>query len=168
MNGGPFMYHNPFQAFISSFRKRPHAIAMIKGSRAYPGISGIVRFYQTQSGVLVVSDITGLPIPSERCRYPIFGFHIHGGGSCTGSEGDPFADTLTHFDPRQCPHPYHAGDLPALFGAGGEAFSAVLTDRFTVNEVVGRTVVIHAMPDDFTTQPAGGAGEKIACGVIRW
>jgi Cu-Zn family superoxide dismutase len=42
----------------------------------------------------------------------------------------------------------------------------VLTDRFTLDEVIGRTVVIHALRDDFTTDPAGNSGEKIACGTI--
>ena len=38
---------------------------------------------------------------------------------------------------------------------------------FSVDEIIGRTVVIHSDPDDFSTQPAGNAGRKIACGVIR-
>ncbi|MBP3369234.1 MAG: superoxide dismutase family protein, partial [Clostridia bacterium] len=47
------------------------------------------------------------------------------------------------------------------------AFLAFVTDRFTVSEVVSKTVVIHDRPDDFTTQPSGNAGNKIACGVIE-
>lgn len=162
------MYRNRQGYYVSVLRRRPNATAHIEGSRDHASIRGIVSFYQMKNGVLVVSEITGLPSPTERCRYPIFAFHIHGGGSCTGNEADPFANTLTHYNPLGCQHPYHAGDLPPLFGAGGDAFSAVLTDRFTVNEIIDKTVVIHAMPDDFTTQPAGGAGEKIACGVIQW
>ena len=42
-----------------------------------------------------------------------------------------------------------------------------MTDRFTVGEIIGKTVVIHMMPDDFRTQPSGDSGEKIACGVIE-
>lgn len=41
-----------------------------------------------------------------------------------------------------------------------------MTDRFTIDETIGKTVIIHAKPDDFVTQPSGNAGEKIACGVI--
>ena len=41
------------------------------------------------------------------------------------------------------------------------------TDRFSVDEIIGRTVVIHSGPDDFRTQPAGNAGKTIACGVTR-
>jgi len=43
----------------------------------------------------------------------------------------------------------------------------VFSDRIRVEELIGRTVVIHSDPDDFRTQPAGNAGKKIACGVIR-
>jgi len=43
----------------------------------------------------------------------------------------------------------------------------VKTDRFSVDEIIGRTVVIHSDPDDFLSQPAGNAGKKIACGEIR-
>ena len=46
-------------------------------------------------------------------------------------------------------------------------YLSVKTDRFSVNEIIGRTVVIHSDPDDFHTQPAGNAGKKIACGVIQ-
>ena len=148
-------------------RKRPQAVAAITGSRKYPSIRGTVRFYETAAGVLVVSHVTGLPTSADVCRAPIFAMHIHGGGSCTGTDTDPFADALTHYNPRGCAHPYHAGDLPPLFGANGTAFSAVLTDRFRVGEIVGRCVIVHGSPDDFTSQPTGNAGEKIACGVIR-
>jgi len=41
-----------------------------------------------------------------------------------------------------------------------------LTNRFSVSEILGRAVVLHALPDDFKTQPSGAAGEKIACGNI--
>ena len=54
----------------------------------------------------------------------------------------------------------------ARIRVNGYAFSAFLTDRFTVKEIVGRTVIMHSSPDDFTSQPSGNAGEKIACGEI--
>ena len=43
---------------------------------------------------------------------------------------------------------------------------SVLTDRFSVSDILGRTLVIHISPDDFTTQPSGNSGKKIACGQI--
>ena len=153
--------------FTALLRRRPQAGANIVGSFLYPDISGFVGFYQTQVGVLVSANIRGLPTFEDPCESPIFAFHIHGGESCTGNEADPFADAGTHFNPLGCPHPYHAGDLPPLFSANGHAYMTFLTNRFNVNEIIGKAVIIHDSTDDFTSQPAGNAGMKIACGIIR-
>ena len=48
-----------------------------------------------------------------------------------------------------------------------EDFSAFLSGRFTIDEIIGKAVIVHSSPDDFTTQPSGNAGEKIACGIIK-
>lgn len=48
---------------------------------------------------------------------------------------DPFADAMSHYNPGRCEHPYHAGDLPPLFGNNGFALCAFLTDRFSIDEV---------------------------------
>ena len=158
--------HNVYSDFTALFAKKPQALAEIRGSAAYPRIRGHVRFYQTRYGVFVVTELGGLQ-RGGRCASPILAFHIHGGGQCTGNASDPFANAGTHYDPQGCPHPYHAGDLPPIWGADGYAFSAFLTGRFTVKEIIGKTAVVHKGFDDFTTQPAGNAGEKIACGEIR-
>lgn len=135
-------------------------IAHIYGSDEAPDLSGTVKLYLADGGVLVVAEMSGLPSTSSG----VFAFHIHEGDACTGAG---FADTRGHYNPTAQPHPLHAGDLPPLFSVGGRAFLAVLTGRFRFSEVIGRTVVIHSDPDDFTSQPAGNAGKKIACGVIR-
>ena len=114
--------------------------------------------------MLVVADICRLPCCTGPCTSGIFALHIHEGNSCGD---DNFADTKGHYNPGGCPHPYHAGDLPPLFSCRGHAFMAVLTDRFRIPEIIGRTVVIHSGRDDFTSQPAGDSGTRIACGVIR-
>lgn len=155
-----------FSVFPSLLKRRPQAYAVVTGNADHPAVHGTVRFYQTPLGVLVAAEITGLPTAKDKCRAPIFGFHIHSGTACTGTEEEPFADALSHYDPNGCPHPYHAGDMPPLFGVNGRAFAAFLTDRFTLRQITGRTVIVHSAPDDFTTQPAGNAGERIACGVI--
>lgn len=153
--------------YVSVFHRMPDAVCIINGSPDYPKIKGKMLFYQTKSGVVVRADINGLPYSDVRCKENVFGFHIHGGEACNGNEQDYFAEAGMHYNPENCPHPNHAGDLPPLFGVGGRAFSAFLTDRFTVKNVMGKTVIIHSKPDDFTTQPSGNAGEKIACGIIR-
>ena len=153
--------------FNRIMRDKPDAMAFVKGSKAYPNINGKVMFYQTKQGVLVVADILGLPSQKGKCASSVFAFHIHEGDSCTGDMSDYFAKAMKHYNPNNCPHPYHAGDLPPLFGNDGTAFSVFLTNRFTVKEVIGRTIIIHDKPDDFTTQPSGNSGTKIACGKIR-
>ncbi|MEL4106391.1 superoxide dismutase family protein [Oscillospiraceae bacterium WX1] len=148
-------------------KKRPDAKADVRGSGAYPDIVGTVGFYQVKEGVLVSAEVMGLPHNNDVCSGGIFAFHIHEGTSCTGNSEDAFADAKGHFNPQGCKHPYHAGDMPPLFEDNGRAFLIFLTGRFTVEDIIGRTVIIHAGPDDFTSQPAGNAGKKIACGVIR-
>ncbi len=151
---------------VSFTSEYPPVYADINGSGKYPEIKGKTEFYQTRSGVMVVAEITGLPLEKE-CSNPIFGFHIHEGESCSGNGEEPFFNTLGHYNPKSCPHPYHAGDMPTLFSNDGYAFLTFFTNRFTVKEIIGKTVVIHSSSDDFTTQPSGNAGTKIACGKIQ-
>lgn len=151
--------------FIPSAPKT--ARATLLGSPMYPNIRGTVTFRQTARGVLISADISGLPEADGVCDGRFFGFHIHEGSECSGTAADPFANTLSHYNPSECPHPFHAGDLPPLLGASGHAVGVCLSDRFTVPEIIGKTVVIHSEPDDFSTQPAGNSGIKIACGEIR-
>ena len=138
----------------------PYAVAIIHGSEDYPNLRGQVKFYQRRHCVLIEATIHGLPATETG----FFGFHIHAGARCTGAD---FANTLGHYNPAESPHPDHAGDLPPLMYCHGDAYLAVATGRFRIGDILGRTVVIHNMPDDFTSQPAGNAGTKIACGVIR-
>lgn len=152
--------------FLSLLRQPPQALAVVRGSAEYPGIHGDIRFYQLREGVMVVAEVNGLPAPEEACQSSVFGFHIHEGKDCSGNQENPFANAESHYNPHNCPHPGHAGDMPPLFGNKGYAFCAFLTDRFTVKEVLDRTVIIHAKPDDFTTQPSGNAGAMMACGKI--
>ncbi len=137
---------------------RPLAVARIHGGTENRELKGTVRFYQKRDGVLVYAYVTGLP------GNGFYGFHIHEGGSCSGTG---FSDTLGHYNPTNAPHPMHFGDLPPLLSASGTAKMTVLTNRFRICEILGKTVVIHSKSDDFRTQPAGDAGEKIGCGVIR-
>ena len=140
--------------------KRPDAVARIVGGEEAPQLFGCVRFYQENGCVLIMADVSGLPKTSET---GFFGFHIHQGSDCSGAG---FSGTEGHYNPSGQAHPEHAGDLPPLLLCKGNAYLSVKTDRFSVNEAIGRTVVIHSDPDDFHSQPAGNAGKKIACGVI--
>lgn len=150
----------PYHRMPRILSRRPQAVARIHSK--YAAIDGFVYFYQMPDGVLVAARIMGLPDTNG-----FFGFHIHSGSQCAGTAEDPFANTLSHYNPGQTSHPHHAGDLPPLLGSHGFSFQVFFTDRFTVQEILGKTVVIHSGPDDFTSQPAGNSGEKIACGQIE-
>lgn len=150
---------------MHSVKNYMSATANVKGSSLHPELYGKVMFHQMKRGVLVTAEINGLPFTDETPS-GFYAFHIHDGQSCTGNETDPFAAAGTHYNPRESAHPYHAGDLPPLLGNRGYAYMSVLTDRFTLDEIMGRVIIVHQNPDDFVTQPAGNSGMKIACGKI--
>jgi len=92
--------------------------------------------------------------------------HIHALGDCCTGGDVAFHCAGPHYDPEGREHPNHAGDLPVLLSSGGRALSLVYTGRFQPGQVLGRSVVLHALPDDYRSQPTGAAGGRIACGVI--
>lgn len=138
------------------------ACAPITGNSAYPELSGYVDFYEAATaGIWIEVEVTGLPNTTSPCGF--YGMHIHQVGDCT----QPFDKTGEHYNPKQLPHPCHAGDLPPLLSNDGYAFSFFYTNRLTPQEILHKSIIIHSLPDDFHTQPSGNAGEKIGCGVIR-
>ncbi len=161
-----------YAAYIPTLRRSPHAVAILKGDSTHPDLTGIMRFFQTEYGVLAETSLSGLPSPADPCASPVFGFHIHEGRQCgsptpaRNAMSEPYAAAMGHYNPKSCYHPHHAGDLPPLLGCLGRAYQMFLTNRFRLNEVTGRAVIVHAMADDFTTQPSGASGKRIACGII--
>lgn len=141
---------------------RAEATAHIYGNELAPRLRGTVRFYETPYGVLVDAKINGLP----QNKTGFFGFHIHEVGKCTPSD---FTDAKGHYNPNKTQHPLHAGDMPVLLKTEyGDAWLSFLTTRFYLNDIIGRSVVIHSQRDDYTSQPAGDSGPRIACGIIRF
>ena len=143
------------------------AKANIKGGKKYPKINGAVTFREVKNGVLVTAKVNGLPQSSDSCTGRFFGFHIHEGSSCSGTISDEFANAKTHLNPTNCPHPFHMGDLPPLIENNGYAHMTVLINKFKIKDILGKVVIIHDSPDDFTTQPSGNSGSKIACSIIE-
>lgn len=144
-----------------------YARAEIAGDGEYGKIKGTVVFEKSKDGVIVKTEVYGLPPFSRSDGKTVspFGFHLHEGGSCGGKD---FADTGSHYNPTHMPHGNHPGDFPVLIPTSkGVAAMAFLTDKFTIDEIVGKTIVIHLSPDDYHTQPSGGSGTKIACGVVK-
>jgi Cu-Zn family superoxide dismutase len=157
--------------------RQPDAYAVVKGSPDFPGIRGMVWFFEFLEGTLVCAEVSGLPqiqrmlengmYAEDECRGAMYGFHLHEGGSCTGTPQDPFANAGGHYNPGNCMHPDHAGDFPVLLGNRGYAWQAFYTDRFTPAQAKGKTVIIHEYPDDYHSQPSGNSGPMIACGEVK-
>ena len=154
------------------YQRFTSAVAQIRGGELAPDLAGRVCFFAVPGGTWIEAEVYGLPsyTPAGPDEQPIgpHGFHIHEGGSCAqGDMPEPFAAAGGHWNPDNQPHGNHAGDLPVLFSNHGSAIMHFFTDRFTVSQVVGKTVVIHQNPDDYRTQPAGNSGKRLGCGVIR-
>ena len=146
-----------------------HALeAEIKGSEVHPAIGGMVYVYELPQGFYLQADIEGLP------ESRVFGLHIHDGLVCAPTgPNNPFSDSGGHLN--NCGegiwcsrHPYHAGDLPPLFSnEKGKSTIRVYIDRANIDEISGKPIVIHGLPDDFKTQPSGNSGVRIACGILK-
>lgn len=144
------------------------AVAELRPTRGHTA-SGTVYFQQVGARVHLHAVVTGLRPGREH------GFHVHEAGDCSAADG---ASARGHFNPYGKPHAHysaaerHAGDLPVLKAdASGRAVVQADLDIITVASgpagIVGRSVIVHAEPDDFRHQPHGNSGARIACGVIR-
>ncbi len=130
-------------------------------------VQGTVMFHETGGHVMVHAKLSGLAPGSEH------GFHVHDKGDCSAPDG---MSTGGHFNPDGKPHgaqggDHHAGDMPSLVAdAGGNVDAHFMLMGPTVAagpaSVIGRGVIVHAKADDYTTQPTGNSGGRIACGVI--
>jgi superoxide dismutase, Cu-Zn family len=129
-------------------------------------VTGTVSFDRSGKGVRITANIEGLsPGPH--------GFHIHEFGDCSSPDA---ASAGGHFNPTDMPHAApqadkrHAGDLGNIEAdKNGHARLEVSDSMLTLegpNSIIGRSVIVHAQADDYKTQPTGGAGKRVACGVI--
>jgi len=130
--------------------------------------TGTVRFAQAGDRVRVMGEVRGLKAGAEH------GFHVHEKGDCSSPDGTSAGG---HFNPGGQPHgragagPHHAGDLPSLKAdAAGVAKFSFESTAFRLgggaNDIIGRGLIVHRDPDDYTTQPTGNSGPRLACAVI--
>jgi Cu-Zn family superoxide dismutase len=143
--------------------KNTYAVAMVHGLGEHK-VTGKVTFTQTEEGVEVVAELTGLQ-PGEH------GFHIHEFGDCSMADGKCAG---AHFNPMKKDHGgpdstnRHVGDLGNIkAGSTGEATYKRVDKMIALNgprSIIGRAVIVHAKEDDFKTVTS--AGDRIGCGVI--
>ncbi|MBZ5545023.1 MAG: superoxide dismutase family protein [Acidobacteriia bacterium] len=126
---------------------------------------------QVKSGVKISLAANGLPAGAHA-------FHIHAVGTC---EPPDFKTAGGHFNPEHKQHGMnnpegpHAGDMPNFtVGANGKGKTSYVDTRVRLGEgdnslfhEGGTALVIHEKADDNMSDPAGNAGNRIACGVIE-
>ncbi len=130
-------------------------------------VTGKVTFTKQADGVLIEAQVSGLKPGSKH------GFHIHEFGDLSAPDGTSLGG---HFNPAGHPHAApdapqrHSGDLGNLEAdAQGNATLSRVDKTIQLNGeqcIVGRGIVVHADPDDMTTQPTGKAGARVAVGTI--
>lgn len=128
---------------------------------------GTVRAWQTAGGVSFRIDARGLP-------HGVHGIHVHPLGRCDPPD---FSTAGTHWNPSGREHGMnnpkgpHDGDMPNVtVAANGVLQETVVLPKATMGQLLdadGSSIMIHAGPDDYVSQPAGNSGAKIACAVIR-
>jgi superoxide dismutase, Cu-Zn family len=135
---------------------------------------GTAAFTQMENGVNITVAARNLPKNST------LAWHIHQTGKCDAA--GKFASAGSHFNPMEKAHGFehtdghHAGDLPNLkVDANGVVTTSVTTPSISLMKGVntgvfdadGSAIVIHTKADDYTSQPAGAAGDRLACGIIK-
>ncbi|SEA64704.1 superoxide dismutase, Cu-Zn family [Thalassobacillus cyri] len=165
-----YTYYYPVPYRQQQPGKRAHA--KLEGGPLAEELKGDVNFYELPYGVEVFVQVQGLPKyqPGGNGKKQIgpHGFHIHEKGSCqVGDQKSPFEAAGGHWNPDNQPHGNHAGDFPVLFSNDGFAQMMFFTNRFKIDDILNKTVIIHESPDDYQTQPAGDAGKRLACGIIK-
>ena len=152
----------------SAFAKGDKVVADLE-SRSGSTATGKVTFTQHGGKVTMKVVVNGLtPGPHA--------IHLHDTGDCSAPDA---ASAGGHWNPTSENHgkwghaPFHHGDIGNLVAdAKGKAELTVESELWTIgdgkpSDVLGHAVIVHAKEDDFTTQPTGNAGGRVACGVIQ-
>lgn len=132
-------------------------------------VSGKLAIMPMGGGVHLAGEIGGLGAGETHA------IHVHEKGDCSAADASSAGG---HFNPTGSPHGragtpvHHAGDMDNLTAdAEGVArvnihLAGVSLGGGAANDIAGKAVIVHAAPDDYTSQPSGNAGARVACGVI--
>ncbi|HQZ13550.1 MAG TPA: superoxide dismutase family protein [Devosia sp.] len=130
---------------------------------------GTITGTEMDGGVHLTGELTGVPNGEH-------GFHIHAVGKCDAAgkfeSAGPHFDVDSHKHGKDNPDGPHAGDLDNLVanddGKVTVDFHVPNANLAALNDADGASLVIHADPDDYKTDPSGNSGERFACGVIEF
>jgi len=144
------------------------AIAILSATEGN-SVTGELSFTVIEGGVAIQGQVNGLPPNSEH------GFHVHENGDCSAPDGSSAGG---HFNPLAVAHgrigegDHHVGDTDNIVAddtgvarVDTRLEGATLADG-APTDILGKGVIVHADADDYTTQPTGNAGARLACGVI--
>src|SRR5688572_19339928 len=132
-------------------------------------VNGSLALAPSTAGVRITGAIQGLKPDAE------FGFHVHEKGDCSAPDGSSAGG---HFNPTQAEHgnpsgaAHHAGDMVNIRSNAEGVAQVDTTAAGTAlhgdpgTDLMGKAIVVHESPDDYTTQPSGNSGKRVACGVI--
>lgn len=134
-------------------------------------VKGSVSFSNVDGRLHASGQLSGLKPNSEH------GFHIHEKGDCSAPDGSSAGG---HFNPGHADHgsvsadPHHGGDMPNIKAdaQGNAVIDGPVSSNVNIGkgddfDIVGRGLIVHADPDDYTSQPTGNAGARLACAVIQ-
>jgi len=136
-------------------------------SKSGSTVTGKADFVEKSGGVEISVEISG-------ATPGMHGVHLHQNADCSAADASSAGG---HFNPDNAQHgapdaaSHHGGDLGNItIGANGKGKLKIFVKGLTVaagdHSVVGRSVVVHADPDDLKSQPAGNSGKRVACGAI--
>lgn len=133
-------------------------------------VSGKLTLAPMGDGVHLTGEIGGLGAGMTHA------FHVHERGDCSAVDASSAGG---HFNPAGSAHGragtaiHHAGDMDNL-AAGADGVARVDVHLAGVslgggggNDIAGRALIVHAAADDYHSQPAGNAGARVACGIIK-
>jgi Cu-Zn family superoxide dismutase len=158
----------PAEKTTDTAEAAPEAVAKIAPTQGNT-VTGSLALAASPEGVRISGAIQGLKPDAE------FGFHIHEKGDCSAPDG---SSAGAHFNPTQAQHgnpasgSHHAGDMVNIRSNGEGVAQVDTTAAGTAlhgdpnSDVMGKAIVVHESPDDYTTQPSGNSGKRVACGVI--
>lgn len=140
-------------------------------SKSGSDLEGAVIFSELKSGKVNINvELSGIA-PGNHA------VHIHEKGDCSAADGKSAGG---HWNPEDVAHgnraeddTYHKGDIGNIvIGEDGKGSMSLDIEGWTIggedaSDILNKAVIVHAGPDDFTSQPSGAAGARIGCGVIK-
>jgi Cu-Zn family superoxide dismutase len=153
----------------AGMKSKPKEYDVTLAPTAGSTVAGKLTIIAVPEGVHIRGHVTGLAPGSTH------GFHIHEHGDCSA----PDASTAGgHFNPTGSEHGdpaglvHHSGDIANQIADAQGAVDVDVTvhgvsiDTSTPDDILGRSLIVHRDADDYTSQPSGNSGPRLACGVI--